>query len=512
VHEVYLSAPAIQGRTVTFSWRVEPATSLYSRPSFQLTFPAAVDLSRVPARLWWDILLLCLHQHWLLLRPCRIDLPLQLSDQEKNFWLQLLQNAADTMESLLAEPRPAEPLGIDIDYGTLKIPHSSVEGSGYGTSFSSGKDSLLQAALLFELTGRPLLVTTTSPLPPLKDHETARRREIFAAITTRRDPVFVEVISDFRGVWNNGFAGAKGYQIAVNELTDTFLYMSSLLAAGAALGRTRLFLASEAEVQENAEIDGKIIQHPHFMYSAATQRALAGYLQPYGFRFGSLTWPLYSSQVQRLLWARYRDISDLQYSCWRVEQGQATCSRCGDCLRIAMIALGAGHNPEHMGIDLAKLMAYSAEWPPVRSKSLSIPHDLATQRARSVGVGAIKRTSTLRLASIVCKARPARLCSRETWQMLAAYRRLRKRVQGLPDPPKLGVREAFLEWLDPDLRERLIAIYRAHLPLEPKSQHSGVFERSRVLAERATVLLDNACGAQSAKKDPLSAWPQREIQ
>ncbi len=512
MHKIELHTPVISGQTASFSWSVNPATSLYSRPSFQLTFPAVVDLSRVPARLWWDILLLCLHQHWLLLRPCRIDLLLALSDQEKHFWLRLLQNASDTLESVRAEKRPAEPLGIDIVCGSLEIPHSPVEGSGYGTSFSSGKDSLLQAALLFELTGRPLLVTTTSPLPPLKDHETARRREIFAAITTRRDPVFVEVVSDFRSVWNNGFAGENGYQIAVNELTDTFLYMSSLLAAGAALGRTRLFLASEAEVQESAEIDGKIIQHPHFMYSAATQRALARYLEPYGFRFGSLIWPLYSVQVQELLWARYGELSDLQYSCWRVPAGAATCSSCEQCLRIAMTALAAGHNPEHMGIDLVKLMAYSPEWSPVGAKSSSIPGGQAAQRSRSLSAGAIKRTSTLRLASIVWRARPARLCSRKTWRMLAAYRRLRKRVQHAPGPPKLGAREAFLEWLDPDLRERLIAIYTAHLPLEPKSRHLDVFERSRELTERAISVLDNAGGAVKAESDRLNALRQRGMQ
>src|SRR5262249_49084903 len=160
------------------------------------------------------------------------------------------------------------------------IPRTLISGSGFGTSFSSGKDSLLQAALLCELTERPLLVTTTSPLPPLADHETERRRTVLAAIQERRNVQLVEVHSDFRSIWDNGFAGHLGYSIsgeqklAVNELTDTFLYMSSLLAAGTALGKTRLFLASEAEVQANAVRDGRIVQHQHFMYSAATQRAL----------------------------------------------------------------------------------------------------------------------------------------------------------------------------------------------------------------------------------------------
>src|SRR5262249_34892208 len=140
-----------------------------------------------------------------------------------------------------------------------------------------------------------------------------------------------------------------GCPVGVNSLTDTFLYTSSLLATGAVLGATRLFVASEAEVQENTIINGKIIQHRHFMYSAATQRALARLLAPYGLYFGSLTWPLYSMQVQQLLWARYPDLCDLQYSCWRVEKGQAACSQCEQCLRISLTALASGADPERMG-------------------------------------------------------------------------------------------------------------------------------------------------------------------
>src|SRR5262249_17450330 len=146
----------IEGQTATFRWSVQPATSLYARSSFRLTFPPSLDLSRVPGRLWWDILLICLHQHWLLLRPCQIHLPLQLSEWEKGFWLRLLQISADTSETMRAEMRPAKPLGISISCGRLKVSHTRIDGSGYGTAYSSGKDSLLQAALLFELIKRPL--------------------------------------------------------------------------------------------------------------------------------------------------------------------------------------------------------------------------------------------------------------------------------------------------------------------------------------------------------------------
>jgi hypothetical protein len=488
-HKIYLLMPEIDGQTVIFRWRIEPTTALYRKSSFRLTFPAGVDLSRVPVRLWCDILLISLHPHWLLLQPCEVHLPLILSEPEKRFWLQLLQNAADTLESIRRQKRPAAPLSIQLIDGALQVPHEVVDGVGYGTAFSSGKDSLLQAALLFELTERPLLVTTTSPLPPYSDHETVRRREVFEAIQERRNPVLVEVVSDLRSNWDNEFALKQGYRVAVNELSDTFLYMASLLAAGAALGRTRLFLASEAEVQENAEIAGRIVQHPHFMYSAATQRALARYLEPYGFRFGALIWPLYSTQVQQLLWARYPDLCDLQYSCWRVQPGQKTCSRCEQCLRIAMTALVDGHNPERMGIDLDSIIAYALEW--AREPTPSKPHRISLGGHQRKLVGAmIKRTSVFRLAAIIARRQWSRLLAKTTWRMLVRYQRLRRDFTALPDVPELGVREAFFDWLDPDLRDRLTAIYLSHFPCEPRSEHLGVFERSRILAERAQSKLD----------------------
>ena len=295
MRSIELSAPEIQGQTATFRWVIDPDDALYKRPCFSLTFPATTDVSRVSKRLWFDIQMLCLHQHWVLMRPCEIRLPYALTDAEKQFWLRMMQHALDTLETVRFRGTPGEPLGIRFIDGPNPAPlHERIAGGGFGAAFSSGKDSLLQACLLFELTRNLLLVTTTSPLPPLEDHQNTRRREIFAAIQKRRNPLFVEVVSDFRGNWDNAYAYRKGLAISVNELTDTFLYMANLLAAAAALRRTNLFLASEAEVQENAEQDGKIVQHPHFMYSAATQRAFSRYLEPHGFRFGSLIWPLYS--------------------------------------------------------------------------------------------------------------------------------------------------------------------------------------------------------------------------
>lgn len=492
VHKIYLSTPAILGRTVTFRWRVEPATDLYRQTHFTMTFPHSVNIAKVPNRLWWDIFLICLHPHWMLLRPCQVHLPLKLSANERQFWLELLQNGVDTLEANGRGQNRSQGRAIEILDGDIEIGRQVIAGSGYGTAFSGGKDSLLQAAMLFEFTERPLLVTTTSPLPPLSDHGTARRQYIMDEIQRRRDPVYVEVQSDFRSIWNNGFAASRGYRPAVNELTDTFLYMSSLLAVGAALGRTRLYLASEAEVQESAMLDGKIVQHFHFMYSAATQRALSALLAPFGIHFGSLIWPLYSMQVQHLLWTRYPDLCDLQYSCWRVGLDQATCSECEQCLRIAMTALAGGDNPERMGIDMRKVLAYAPNWKPWGENVSStpvLPEDIAAQRSDHRVLDAIRRTTLLQLAKVLASEHWQRALSRENLQVVAGFRRLRKWASQYPTPPDLGVREQFFEWLDPELRDKLVALYTNYYPREPSHQHIDVFLRSRALTERATSAL-----------------------
>lgn len=487
-------APVVDGRTAIFRWQVAPETTLYRKTSFTLTFPSSVDLSRVPPRLWWDILLICLHPHWLLLRPCQVHLPVRLNAPERQFWVRLLQNGADTLEAYGQRQLPSEPLGIEIVDGNLDIPRTVISGSGYGTAFSSGKDSLLQAGLLSELTTKPLLVTTTSPLPPLVDHETARRREVLAAIQSRRDLRLVEVSSDYRRSYDNGFAGRLGYRPAVSELSDTFLYMSSLLAAGAALGATRLFLASEAEVQDNTVLDGKIVQHSHFMYSAATQLALARLLAPYGIRFGSLTWPLYSMQVQQLLWARYPDLCDLQYSCWQMGPEEATCSRCKQCLRMAVNVLASGDDPQRMGIDLRKMIDCAPTLEPfangARTGPPALPQEIGAQRRQALVMDAVRRTDLLHLATVLARGSPRRLLSRDTFERLRTFRRLRKQARGWPKLPALGVREAYFDWLDPDLRPSLVAIYTRHFRREPRSRHIDMFERSRTLATRASSSLD----------------------
>jgi hypothetical protein len=74
--------------------------------------------------------------------------------------------------------------------------------------------------------------------------------------------------------------------------------------------------------------------------------------------------------------------------------------------------------------------------------------------------------------------------------MSRKYRAIRKRFNSIPREPRMGVRQAFFEWLDPDLRDALVAIYGQHFPLEPRHEHIGLYERSRALTLRAVSALD----------------------
>lgn len=490
MRNIYLTPPLVQGQQVHFQWRVEPQSDLYRKSGFTLTFPDTVDPVRVPKRLWWDLFLLCIHPHWLLLQPCEIHLPIRLGSSLRRFWMQLLSNGWDTLRAY-APPKHAQDLAISIAEGDLDVPYESVVGSGYGTAFSGGKDSLLQAGLLFELTERPLLVATTSPMPPLADHVSVRRRELFEQIKRRRHPVFVEVTTCFRSNWDNSFSGRQGFRVAVNELTDTFLYTANLVAVGVALGYTHLFVASEAELQETAIIDDKIVQHSHFMYTAATQRAIARLFARYGLHFGSLTWPLHSMQIQQLLWSRYPDLADLQYSCWRVPVDKATCSECEQCLRVAVTALEQGHDPQQMGIDLPKVVRFASKWKPLTPhfSSQRLPQDDAADLLGTRVADAIRRTSLVRFGKVLLKER-GKYSRKEILGALLRFKRLQKRVANLPVPPPMGVRQGFFEWIDPDLRTKLISIYSHHFALESVDKHHGYLERSRTLTGRVTSCLD----------------------
>src|SRR5436309_15048437 len=137
------------------------------------------------------------------------------------------------------------------DSGPPLEPMPTLPSSGrVAVAFSSGKDSLTQVAMLTELGEHPILVTTTAP-GPFVDHIATRRRHVLREIVRRRPVELIEVESDLRAQWANGFAASR-YHVGVSEVSDTFLYFAATLVAGAATGASHLLLASETEIQENA--------------------------------------------------------------------------------------------------------------------------------------------------------------------------------------------------------------------------------------------------------------------
>jgi len=485
MHSIRLDSPIVSGNTVLFRWSVEPYTSLYYGPTrFELRFPPEVQISAVPEGLWLRIALICLHSHWLLLRPCRVDLPVTLGDGETEFWLRLIDAEVAALEAQRGSSSFERTVEIRGQGPTLAPFPVLPEGRRCAAAFSGGKDSLLQAALLCELLEDPILVATTSPLPPMEDHLTGRRAAVFAEIAKRRAVSLVEVQSDFRSTWDNEFGRRLGYPVWVSEITDTFLYLSALLAVGFARNVPHLFLASENEVQETIERDGRVLQHTHFMYSVATLQSIAAVLRPSGVTIGSTTAALHSSQVERLLRKRYRDLADFQYSCPAVTADGFPCSACSKCFRAALCALAAGDSPLSLGIDLVKLLTAMRHWVPAAYPAGAGAHpgqmaqaDLSTQVVRFFTAIPFSRVaSELRLA------RPDGLTAREGGRALLAYALLRRRISRRGGGGEPGYNTKFLSTVDPLARDGLESIFREHFPADETSAAGEAFGRSDSLS------------------------------
>ncbi|MEO8054234.1 MAG: hypothetical protein ABI768_03725 [Acidobacteriota bacterium] len=486
----------IGARAVTFRWSVEPASPLYRRTSFTLEFPASVDVAAVPPALWWRVALLCLHPHWALLRPCEVRLPVRLEPGEAETWLRLVDAAVDTLEATRGTSDTAR--AVSLLEGARPAPAwRPVRDTGrWAAAFSGGKDSLLTAGLLAEMTQRPVLVTTTSPLPPLHDHGTARRRFILDEIPRRRPLTLVEVASDFRSATDNDFADRMGYPLAVSETTDTLLYLGALLAAGFAQGATHFVVASENEVQENVERDGKTVQHTHFMYAASTLASLDAVFRPSGATISTLTAALHAHQVQRLLVTRYAGLRDLQYSCWSVGERESACSRCSKCLTVALGILAVGGAPTDVGIDLGRLLVAKSDFRFEAPGPSALPGDLVARRIREQRVRDIRAIPTRRVAAALARGRATGLLSPRGARALLAWRRLRRRNAAAAVGAEPGWRPGYLRFADPLLASRLSAIYGGAFPTESPSVSADALLRSTALAEWITAPLSGELDAR----------------
>ncbi len=482
---ITLYAPERQSQEVTFRWAVDPPTALYRRCQWTLRFPSSVDISGLPVRLWWIVALACLHSHWPLLRPCTVHIPIRLETGELEFWNRLLDAEVATLEAYRGRTDASRTIEI-VDAGSPLDPLSLIPDNGRcATAFSGGKDSLLQVGLLTELTHRPILVTVTSPMPPLEDHLTLRRRHVLNEVTVRRPVTLAEVTTDYRACWENEFPRSLGYPIAVNELSDTFVYFAALLAVGVALGAPHLFLASEAEVQENVDVNGRVVQHHHFMYSAVTQRALQVLLGAGGIHYSSLTSPLYSFQVQGLLWTRYRDLRDLQYSCWQVKAHEAMCNRCSQCLRIALCALALGETPAQIGVDLVRLLNAMRRWNPRQLRPDALPADLVSQRLAAQVVRDIRATPLFRVARAIADP-PSRLLTPRAGSALVSYAALRRRAAAYDVGAAPGYRRGFIRLLDPLLRQSAARIFAQYFDEEEGEAYAAVLSRGDALTKWIT--------------------------
>lgn len=480
MHLITLYAPEIGAHEVTFRWRVEPPTPLYRASQFSLRFPESVDIARVPEGIWATIAMICLHSQWPLLRPCQVRLPFKLRPGEAETWLRLMDSYVMTMEAYRSETRLEREIVIQDD-GQLISYFSLPDTKRCATAFSGGKDSLLQVGLLTELTMKPLLVTTTSTLPPLEDHLTSRRRYILQEITRRREVTLVEVESDFRSNWGEG--SGDGCPFGINEVTDTFLYVSAMLAVSVALGVPHLFLASEVEVNENVDLDGRVVQHPHFMYSVVTLSALEALLRPWGISCCSLTSPLHSFQVQELLWTRYADLRDLQYSCWRVKQGESMCNACSQCLRFAFSALAMGDDPALMGADLVKLLNETSEWAPQKPDGAAalLPKQISSGHLNAHVARAMTGTPENVVAAYIARVSPDQLLTPSGQSALTAYRELRRRALDYDAGPSPGYRARYDSFIDPLLREELNQVYAERFAPASEASYAGSLARSRAL-------------------------------
>lgn len=478
MREITLHRPEIQSREVLFRWTSAPQTSLYRQTQFTLRFPAELDLTQVPEGLWWRIAFICLHAHWTLLRPCRILLPISLEPGEAEVWLRLMDVEIATLEAYRGTTQHIREIEI-IEDGPRPALTPLPDARRAATAFSGGKDSLLQTGLLSELTERPVLVATTSPTPGREDHTTPRRREILAGIVRRRPLELIEVESDYRANLAEKYAQESGYPIALNEMTDTFLYLGALIAAGASRGVTHFFMASETEVQENVEIDGRVVQHKHFMYSQITLSAIDAAIRPWGLRCSSLTPPLHSYQVQQLLWQRYRDLRDLQYSCWRVTGDEWACSACSQCLRIALSVLSIDDQPSVCGLDLTRALIEMRGWQARRATATAVlPNDAVSVRLHAQVMRSVLAVRLPVLLRALTDGRPMRLLTGRFWRAALAFLELRLQAMDHRPGPLPGYRAGFCRYLDPLVADRVAEIYAEHFSPEEETGYARGLARS----------------------------------
>jgi hypothetical protein len=478
-HHIELYEPEIGAHHARFRWEVRPSSLFYEREEFTLSFPGHVDIERVPRALWWRVLLTCLYSHWAFLRPCTVDLPVSLGPGEQEFWMRMTETVAGQLEAHGSAPRRGRPARLR-GSGPLLAPEP-IPGltDRPAVAFSGGKDSLTLTALLCELGGRPLLVTATSPVHWSRDEVGSERDHLLREIRRRLPVELVEVTSDYRSCWNPFFAERDGCELPVNQLTDLPFFQAVTMAVGAASGASRLFMASEADCQYSLRRQGRMVLHREFAGSASFQRSLDVLLSGFGLSQGSLTYPLHMRLVQGLLLRRYRELAELQFSCYQAPEGQRACGECQKCLQIAIVTLAEGVSPRELGIDPVHVLCAFAEAPPLIASDPAAGTLHETRRPGHQLLEALQQLGADEVAGIIAaggQAGDPRLGA-----ALAGYERMREEALSAGAMRTPGFIPGFLEMVDPQLRGGLRAILEQHYSVEAGEEFAGILERSQGL-------------------------------
>lgn len=487
VTTITLNKPQPTENGARFSWSIDPDTAFYKKEaSFKLEYPSTIDVSKIPDAVWARVMLVCLHTHWAMLRPCRVVLPFRLSEGELEFWRRLTDAAVWSLET-----RRENAIGSfsvrtrrEIDFVNRGDPIPELKppeqiSDCVAASFSGGRDSMTQLGLLQELGEKPFLVTTTSSRPGSEEMISDRRRMVIDEIQRRRGVELVEVESDYRDCFNTLHDRAVSYGVSINEASDTFLYFAAAWAAAYARGAKSVFLASEAEVQESIRREGMVVQYTHFMYSAVSQRALSELIKPSSIDYSGLTYPLHQLQIHHLLNTRYTDIRDLQYSCWEQRPGEGVCSRCSTCMQSAVNLMSDGVEPSVIGIDLNELLVAKRDWQP---RPFTDPTDTAVLvSVRRYIEGHTTRYLREQDAESIAKfAGPSGLTSEAT----DAARQICAAAVAAPDPgPEPGYRAGYLELIVPRLRSGLESIIQESFKTEPPESYAELLANTRMLSE-----------------------------
>jgi perosamine synthetase len=501
MHIITLNEPVCEENTVSFSWSITPPTALYSQSHCTLRFPDSVPIDNLPQALWWRIAFIVLHSQWPLLRPCRIVLPVRLPAGEREFWLRLMDSEVATFEFDGGFDDTWRAIEI-VDGGPPLADLPQIEGRGGAVCcFSGGKDSTTQAALLGELGEDVVLAMTTSRVQWSNDYDSAPRRETIDGILARRPFELLELESDLRGILEHDFARPR-YKASLNEINDCFLHLANAIVVAFARNIGNVYMASEAEVQQNARHGGLIVEHRHRMYSAVTLQALDGLLRGSGVQVSSLTYGLHFWQVQTLLATRYRDLLELQYSCWSAGPDERACSRCGECRQIALNLLGIGVDPAAVGIDIVTMLRTNADWRPKRVPELAAAPDRPPADARQGDMADGKRDMELAqlrslaqtpdelVAALIGETTVATAEERE--QALRAWSELRAVARSLAPDPAPGYRADYLRFMPEHLRARVTAIFDANFPRDDGAPAAGIFARSCELLDWITAPLASA--------------------